>query len=69
MIRSEHILSIFGEKSNMHILYVSVGDMWLELMLPPSHCLPPPPPPPLPHCRCHHRRHPPPPLPPPLPTR
>ena len=50
MIKSEHILSIFGEKSNMHLLYVSVGDMWLELMLPPSHCLPPPssPPPPPP---------------------
>ena len=48
MIRSEHILSIFGEKINMHLLYLSVGDMRLELMVPPPHRYPPPPPPPPP---------------------
>ena len=60
MIRSEHILNIFGEKSNMHLLYLSVGDMRLELMVPPSHRLFPPPPP-----FCRRRRPRPPPLPPP----
>ena len=60
MIRSEHI---WQKKQYAPFISVFVGDMRLELMVPPSHCFPPPLPPP---CCCRHR---PPPPPPPRPPR